>query len=88
MSGGAGTAGGCNCGTEQAPSQPQATSQSGQQRQPGLESSATVSGESMTEAVASLFAPGTLDRQDALLLWTGVNTLLFATIVYLEVTDR
>lgn len=72
---------GCNCGAGGG-----APSSSGQQREPGLDSSATVAGQSVSEAAASLFAPGDLDQQDALLLWTGVNSLLFAALIYLEVT--
>ncbi|QSG06467.1 hypothetical protein HSR121_2136 [Halapricum desulfuricans] len=41
----------------------------------------------VSTALASIFAPGKLDREDALLLWTGVNTVLFATLIYLEVSD-
>jgi hypothetical protein len=78
--GGHGT--GCNCGSHQSAG---ATSASRQARQPGLHSSATVSGASVSERVAHAFAPGTLDRQDAVLLWTGVNSVLFAALVYLEV---
>lgn len=39
----------------------------------------------ISAALASIFAPGQLDQQDALLLWTGVNTVLFATLIFLEV---
>jgi len=51
----------------------------------GIESEATVVGTDPAAAAASLFAPGSLDREDAILLWTGVNSLLFITLVYLEV---
>lgn len=53
----------------------------------GIESTSTVEGEDMdvSAALASIFAPGSLDQSDALLLWTGVNTVLFASLVYLEV---
>jgi len=78
---------GCNCGPGAAggAAGQQAHAYGGQQRQPGLDSTATVQGQSVAEAVADVFAPGTLDRQDAVLLWTGVNSVLFAALVYLEV---
>ena len=53
----------------------------------GISSTSTVTGGEVdiSTALASIFAPGALDQQDALLLWTGVNTVLFATLIYLEV---
>lgn len=53
----------------------------------GVSSTATVSGDEIdvSQAIASIFALGSLDQQDALLLWTGVNTVLFAMLIYLEV---
>ncbi|WP_229112938.1 hypothetical protein [Halapricum desulfuricans] len=55
----------------------------------GVTSTSTVTGDEIdvSTALASIFAPGKLDREDALLLWTGVNTVLFATLIYLEVSD-
>lgn len=53
----------------------------------GVASTSTITGDEVdiSTALASIFAPGSIDRDDALLLWTGVNTVLFATLIYLEV---
>ena len=79
---GAGQPHGGNCAAGTCPTSSAQASQSGQ-RQPGLESGSSVVDDPAGTA-ASMFAPGGLDQQDAILLWTGVNTLLFATLVYLE----
>lgn len=53
----------------------------------GVSSTSTVTGDEIdvSQALASVFAPGSLDQQDALLLWTGINTVLFTALIYLEV---
>lgn len=52
-----------------------------------LDATASTSAATVTDAVATLFAPGDLDVEDALLIWTGLNTLLFAWWAYREVSD-
>ncbi|WP_136688321.1 hypothetical protein [Halorhabdus amylolytica] len=82
-----GTCGGGSCPQGTGQQGQQSAGQQGQQPEPGLDSSLSTSGD-LPSSAASLFAPGNLSHQDAILLWTGVNSVLFLALVYMEVNRR
>jgi len=73
---GCGCAGCCSSSTSETPATNDAAS---------IETDASVTGGTVTDTVRSLAAPGELSTEDALLVWTALNTVLLAYWAYTEV---
>jgi len=54
-------------------------------RAANVDTDASVSGGTVTDTIQSLAAPGALSTEDALLIWTAINTLVLAYWAYTEV---
>jgi len=50
-----------------------------------VDTDASITGETVTDTIQSLAAPGELSTEDALLVWTAINTLVLAYWAYTEV---
>ena len=77
---GGGSAGGQGCGCAGCCSSPSSGNQAAD-----VETDASVTGGTVSDTVQSLAAPGTLSTEDALLIWTAINTLVLAYWAYTEV---
>lgn len=77
-----GRAGGQGCGCAGCCSSPTASSSN---RAANVETDASVSGGTVADTIQSLAAPGALSTEDALLVWTAINTLVLAYWAYTEV---
>jgi hypothetical protein len=50
-----------------------------------VETHASITGGTVSDTIQSLAAPGSLSTEDALLIWTAINTLVLAYWAYTEV---
>jgi len=76
-----GGAGGQGCGCAGCCS----SSTSSGNRAANVDTDASITGGAVTDTVQSLAAPGALSTEDALLVWTAINTLVLAYWAYTEV---
>ncbi|AXG09481.1 hypothetical protein [Haloplanus rubicundus] len=77
-----GSAGGQGCGCAGCCS---SSTTSGGNQAANIDNDVSVTGGTVTDTIQSLAAPGTLSTEDALLIWTALNTAILAYWAYTEV---
>jgi len=77
-----GSSGGQGCGCAGCCS---SSNSSAGNRAANVETDASITGGTVTDTIQSLAAPGELSTEDALLVWTAINTLVLAYWAYTEV---